>query len=100
MARPATLSLSIDLLRFSLAHRMGEGRGEGGLAATSGHKDPSTTPLRTPSTSPLVDWVDLLGQTAPAIEPKPDGTAVLNLPPGAAYCLSSTAVPRGMRGEE
>ena len=43
---------------------------------------------------------DLLGQTLPKIEEQPDGTTVFQLEPGSAFCLSSTLLPKGLRGEE
>jgi starch synthase (maltosyl-transferring) len=43
-------------------------------------------------------WVDLLGQAAPSI--KVTGLQVAyTLPPGAAYCLAPSPVPRGSCGE-
>ena len=43
---------------------------------------------------------DLLGQTLPKFESKPDRTILFQLEPGAAYCLAPTPVPKGLRGED
>jgi predicted glycogen debranching enzyme len=45
-------------------------------------------------------WTDLLGQAVPAMKPGPDGTVVLNLKPGAAYCLTPAPAPRGLWGDD
>jgi predicted glycogen debranching enzyme len=49
---------------------------------------------------PLEDWVDLLGQKAPQPKTNAEGKAIFTLPPSAAYCLSPTAKPLGLHGDE
>jgi starch synthase (maltosyl-transferring) len=56
-----------------------------------------------PIPNPLAEssgWIDLLGQSSPAVERTPNGVLVFHLPPGAVYCLSPNAVAKGLRGEE
>ena len=71
------------------------------------NSDSSPAAQRPGNSATLAKWlsdssrcVDLLGQSIPKVEHKPDGTALFQLGPGAAYCLSPTLVPRQPGGEE
>jgi predicted glycogen debranching enzyme len=48
----------------------------------------------------LTKWIDLLGQAAPEMEILPEGAVVVRLPAAGVYCLSPTAAPRGLAGEQ
>ncbi len=43
---------------------------------------------------------DLLGQPFPELEASADGKLVLTLEPGAVFCLSDSAKPRGLSGDD
>ncbi|MEY2430177.1 MAG: hypothetical protein QOJ40_3062 [Verrucomicrobiota bacterium] len=57
-------------------------------------------PVGTRSTASLTNWVDLLGQPAPEMEPGTAGEWIFTLTPGAAYCLAPTPQPRGLHSDE
>ncbi len=57
-------------------------------------------PARPTPCLPLPQWLDLLGQAAPQIKPGGQGALVLTLPPGAAFCLAPTPLPRGLHGND
>jgi predicted glycogen debranching enzyme len=48
----------------------------------------------------LAGWVDLLGQAVPTMKSGGEGGVVLELDPGAAYCLAPEPEPRGLCGDE
>jgi len=52
------------------------------------------------SSAPLPDWIDLLGQKAPEIQVKKSEEIQVTLPAGACFCLSPTAKPQGLSGDE
>ncbi|HWX19948.1 MAG TPA: amylo-alpha-1,6-glucosidase [Candidatus Binatia bacterium] len=56
--------------------------------------------LHLPQPQGISGWVDLLGQEAPEIRSRSEGTLNLSLTAGAAYCLAPTPVPRGLHGEK
>jgi predicted glycogen debranching enzyme len=61
----------------------------------------STASLKSDQTTvKLANWVDLLGQPAPEIEPASGGKWIFTLTPGAAYCLAPTPQPRGLHGDD
>ncbi len=68
--------------------------------ATAAEPGPGGVPGLDRARSGLADWVDLLGQSAPAMQPGPGGGAIITLPPGAAYCLAPSLAPRGLAGNE
>ena len=43
--------------------------------------------------------LDLLGQSFPRVQRRPDGSVEIELVPGAAYCLGSALEPMGLSGE-
>jgi starch synthase (maltosyl-transferring) len=45
------------------------------------------------------ETTDLLGQALPLMSPAVRDSLLITMPPGAAFCLSSTPVPRGLSGD-
>jgi starch synthase (maltosyl-transferring) len=70
-----------------LSAPMQESQGGGGSGAET----------RPAQTFPFVH--DLLRQSPPEVKISPTGEVTISLPPGAAYCLSPAAQPRGLSGE-
>jgi starch synthase (maltosyl-transferring) len=66
------------------------------LSSSIGAKE-ATQSAKLPS---LEQWVDLLGQSAPASKRLASGAYQWTLPPGAVHCLAPTHVPRGLSGED
>jgi len=58
-----------------------------------------STPAALGTDPKLASWVDLLGQGPPELTQDKHGNFIFTLGPGAVYCLSRTAVPIGMGGE-
>ena len=45
-------------------------------------------------------WVDLLGQKLPEMDVRPDEATIISMDPASAFCLSPSATPRGLAGDE
>jgi len=78
----------------------GEGRGARVEGRGASDERRAAHPAPDKSAFAPAGWVDLLGQAVPTMKPGPDGGVVLQLNPGAAYCLAPDPVPRGLWGDD
>ena len=99
--QPAALALSVDDLgRVGCEWIRRQPRRQRTVADTAFTRIPRGILKFAQPVPNLTRWCELLGQRPPEAEGQSDGSVAFILPPGAAYCLSPAAAPRGLHGEQ